>query len=268
MKRIIFSQLLLEQISNMKTDHEAINKLHEAKLYLHFYDDLLSEERTNKECQFIFEKCKLQKRDRVLDLACGHGRHSLRMSELGLEVTGVDMNAGFIKIAKELAVKRNLEIEFTLGDILELNYPSNFDAVILLYNSFGFFNKLDGEILINRISKSLKIGGRLLIDVKNKETLLNKTSSNSITEKGADLMIDRLSFDSQSGIVTNKRIYIKEEKRYDTPFSMQLYNYSELKEMLTKNNLKITNEYGSWEGDELNTNSRRLILILEKFKES
>jgi len=240
------------------------NLLHESKLYLHFYDDFLSEERTNNECQFIFEKCKLQKKDRILDLACGHGRHSLRMSELGVDVSGVDMNASFIKIAKESALKRNLEIEFILEDILKLNYLSNFDAAILLYNSFGFFNKSDSEVLINLISKSLKIGGRLLLDVKNKEVLLNKKSSNSITEKGADLMIDRLSFDSKSGIVTNKRIYIKDEKRYDTPFSMQLYNYSELKEMLTKNHLKITNEYGNWKGEKLNRDSNRIILVVEK----
>ena len=227
----------------MKTNLTAVSRLHEHKLYLHFYNDFLSEERTNKECQFIFEKCQLQKGNKLLDLACGHGRHSILLGELGIEVCGIDMNSKFIEMGKELADKKSVNIDFIEGDILKMDYTCEFDTILLLYNSFGFFNKEDGKLLTSSISKALKLGGRLFLDIKNKDNILNEINPSLITEKGEDLMIDRFSYNSNIGTITNKRIYIKDGKRYDTPFTMQLYNFTEIKEIMATSKLKIIKKF-------------------------
>jgi len=248
----------------MKTNPSAINKLHESKLYLHFYEDFLNQERTDRECQFIFEKCSLQKNKKLLDLACGHGRHSIGISELGLVVTGLDMNPDFIRMANETAAKKSLIIDFIEGDILKMENNAEFDTIILLYNSFGFFNRSDGKVVMNLISKALKPGGRLLLDVKNKENVPKEIESRQTTRKGNDSMIDRISYEPIEGIVTNNRIYIKDGKKYNTPFSMQLYSYNELNELGQQNNFRIVNSFGSWKGEAWRSDARRIILIFEK----
>jgi len=248
----------------MKTNNSAVNKLHSSSLYLYFYEDFLTQERTDRECQFIFDKCHLQKNDKLLDLACGHGRHSIGMSELGLSVSGIDMNTDFIRIAKETATKKNLTINIVEGDILEMEYTAEFDSIILLYNSFGFFNRTDGVALMKLISKALKVGGKFLLDVKNKENFTKEIESSHTTKKGNDAMIDRISYDPLEGIVINHRTYIKEGESYDTPFSMQLYSFKELKDLAHQNNLSIVKKFGSWMGEGWSRDARRIMLMLEK----
>lgn len=264
MKFSDYFKLLSIKFLEMKTNQDQVSKLHAHELYLHFYDDFLTADRTNLECDFTLEKCRLEKGDRLLDLACGHGRHAIRFSELGLDVCGVDMNSEFISIAKKLAKDKSLEIDFIENDILELNYANEFDAILLAYNSFGFFSKHDGELLISIMSKALKVGGRLFIDIKNKDNIQNEISPSLITEKGEDLMIDRFSYDAENGAITNKRIYIKDGKRYDTPFTMQLYDFLEMEEIMSSSNLKILDQFGDWNGGAPKADSRRIVLVLEK----
>ena len=248
----------------MKTNQAAVSKLHDHELYLYFYDDFLTEERTDQECAFIIKNCELKIGDKLLDLACGHGRHAIRFSEMELDVTGVDMNGPFINIAKEKAKEKSLSINFLEKDILNLNYSNEFDAAVLAYNSFGFFSKKDGEALATMMSKALKPGGKLFLDVKNKENIPNEIHPSMITEKGEDLMIDRFSYESEKGLITNQRIYIKDGKRYDTPFTMQLYSFLELKKIMQNHNLEIVKQFGTWTGGNFHSEARRIILVLEK----
>ncbi len=79
-------------------------------------------------------------------------------------------------------------------------------------------------------------------------------------------MIDRLSYDPITGTSTNKRIYIKDGKRYDTPFSMTLYNYQDVLQMTAKLPLEMVQTYGSRDGSQLDGSSRRMIFVLRKKK--
>ena len=79
-------------------------------------------------------------------------------------------------------------------------------------------------------------------------------------------MIDRLSFNPKYGTTTNNRIYIKDGKRYDTPFTMYSYNYTDLKYFIERASLKIQKVLGGWKDEEFDSDSRRIILILEKIK--
>ncbi len=72
----------------MKTNVNEINELHRSELYLYFYEDFIQEERTERECNFITDKCGLTAGDKILDLACGHGRHSIS-TQHGLKISEV-----------------------------------------------------------------------------------------------------------------------------------------------------------------------------------
>ncbi len=247
----------------MKTNISEINDLHHIDLYLHFYNDLLDDVRTSMECEFILKECGLKPKSKILDLACGHGRHSIYFANQEHRVSGVDLNAGFIEFAKQQAADQNIAIDFKIGNMLNIEYQNEFDCILLLYNSFGFLDKQDGIALIQKIKSALKSNGKIFLDIKNRDSILKELTSCQVTEKGKDLMIDRLSFNPLNGTTTNNRIYIKDGKRYDTPFSMQLYNYSEFEALLTANGLRINKLYGNWNGSEFNMDSKRIIAIIE-----
>ena len=70
--------------------------------------------------------------------------------------------------------------------------------------------------------------------------------SYNVTEKNGNLMIDRVTFDSITGRLYNKRIIIRDGKRKDVPFSVRLYNYHEITGLLQKAGLCMEHIYGDW----------------------
>ncbi|PHN01731.1 class I SAM-dependent methyltransferase [Flavilitoribacter nigricans] len=248
----------------MSTPQKAINDLHRSDLYLHFYGDSLTEERTAAECEYITHHCRMAPSSHILDLACGHGRHANWLARHGHRVSGVDMNSQFIAIAREEARTAGLDIEYIEGDILNIGFEAIFDTVLLLFNTFGFFDKTDGRELFRRIGKALKPGGRAFIDTRNRDQVLNHLVPCEVTEKGTDLMIDRISFDPVAGTTTNRRIYLKDGVRYDAPFTMYSYHYGDLAGMVEGSGMQIETVLGGWKQEDFDTRSRRIILILRK----
>jgi len=94
---------------------------------------------------------------RVLDLACGQGRHGLAAAALGAEVVGVDRDAAKLATARERAAAANLTVDWREAD-LEGPWPEfgSFDAVLV-------FNYLD-RASMPRILGLVAPGGRLIME--------------------------------------------------------------------------------------------------------
>jgi len=122
----------------MSTNQSDIKNVHNSDLYLYFYEDSLSEERTVKECDFIEQECGIGSSQSILDLACGHGRHSIELAARNHTVCGIDINTAFINIAQKDAAQKNLQVEFIEGDILQSIEKEAFDTILLCFNTLGF----------------------------------------------------------------------------------------------------------------------------------
>ena len=106
----------------------------------------------------------LTKDDKILDLACGRGRHSRRLNELGFNVTGVDLSTASIAYAKQFESDK---LHFDVHDMC-LPYPKKFDAVFNLFTSFGYFEEeIDNLRTIKAIKEELKPNGFAVIDFLN-----------------------------------------------------------------------------------------------------
>ena len=172
----------------MSTKIEELEELFRSELYLYFHEDFLSEERTKRECEFIEQICETKNGEKILDLACGHGRHANYLSR-HYEVVGIDINRKFIELARESASNQGLKVEYLQQDILEIDYSEEFDVILLLFNTFGFFDKEDNKRLIKGIYKSLKAGGRVIIDTKNRDHVVKELKPCSLLEKNEDVRI-------------------------------------------------------------------------------
>jgi D-alanine-D-alanine ligase len=105
---------------------------------------------TRKEVQCFSEILHLSPDVKILDLCCGHGRHSLELARRGFKyVEGLDRSHYLIQKAKAQAKKEGLSIRFREGDARRLHYlPDTFDAVMLLGNSFGYFETVQDDLRV------------------------------------------------------------------------------------------------------------------------
>jgi SAM-dependent methyltransferase len=114
----------------------------------------------------IVEVLELHPGDRVLDLACGSGDHARRLARRGLDVLGVDIAPSLIAHCRDRARKAHIDTaHFEVGDMRELAYEAEFDAVLLLSGSFGFFDDAANRDVLQRVARALRPQGRVLIDV-------------------------------------------------------------------------------------------------------
>ncbi|MCL0079103.1 class I SAM-dependent methyltransferase [Dehalococcoidia bacterium] len=232
--------------------------------YLYFYADILTEERTKKEIEFLVKELELDKPMKILDLPCGYGRHANRLAELGHSVTGVDITSGFLEIANREAKKKGLSVHYIQKDMREISFLNEFDRVLLLSGSFGYFDDEDNFKVLKNVSSALKQGGLFCFDTFNRDAFLKIFLPYVVVEKGNDLMIDRHTFDSATGRVYNRRIVIRNGKRKDKPFSVRLYNPTEIRDLLSRAGLSINKIHEDWGAEPFSSNSRRMIITAKK----
>lgn len=102
---------------------------------------------------------------RLLDLACGTGRHAVLLARRGAFVVGVDKTEAYLKEARANA--RGLSnCLFARGDMRRLPFKGEFDAAINLWTSFGYFAKPSDDLeALKGVARALKPGGLFLIDL-------------------------------------------------------------------------------------------------------
>lgn len=101
----------------------------------------------------------------LLDLGCGPGLYSLALAKKGWNVTGIDLSQNSVDYAKEQAKKAGVEITYQIQNYLEIDFESQFDIVILIYCDYGVLSPEERKILIDKIYRALKPGGKIILDV-------------------------------------------------------------------------------------------------------
>ena len=122
-------------------------------------------EDTNRQVDFIIKTLHLNGSERILDLACGYGRHALRFAEKGYSVTGIDLTEDYILDARINAEKRNLKnISFIHTDIRSIDFPGEYDVVLNLADgAVGYLETEEENLKIfDVISKALKPAANIL----------------------------------------------------------------------------------------------------------
>ena len=131
--------------------------------------DMAWTDRTESEVDRVMKMLRPQGDERVLDLACGAGRHSLELRRRGFEVVGGDISPELLEIARRDAAEQGLEVEFAEADLRELSFEAEFDIVLSLNDgAIGYF-ETEAENLrsFDVISRALKPGGRHLAQLPN-----------------------------------------------------------------------------------------------------
>ncbi len=128
----------------------------------------------------ILSKVNIPPGSKILDMACGAGRHSILFAQHGFKVTAVDLSEKLIKVAKKTAAEVNLNIDFIESDLRHFAISEKFDLVVNLFTSFGYFEKDNENFkIIKTAFDHLKENGFFIIDFFNQgyveKNLINKS---------------------------------------------------------------------------------------------
>jgi SAM-dependent methyltransferase len=231
--------------------------------YLFVYEDELTPERSQAEVDRLVSLLRLTEPVKILDLACGFGRHANRLVQLGHAVVGVDIMPAFLDNARREADELQAHVDYRQGDMRLLILPAEFDYVLLLFTSFGYFSDHENLRVLENAAHALLPGGRLVLDLPQRDTMVQGLPAESIIEKPGGLVINRLSFDPLSGCMLNRRILLRDGLRKDLPFSIRLYNPAEICSLLTQVGLEPEQIYGDGDAP-LDSRSRRMLVIARK----
>jgi SAM-dependent methyltransferase len=166
---------------------------------------------TKREVDFIEESLELDDSDRVLDLACGFGRHSIEMTKRGHEVAGFDLSMPLLQKALNEAQKQSLSIKFIHGDMRELTFEGIFSACFLWQTSFGYFDDQTNFRVLRGIHRALKPGGRVLIDVLNRDHIVTEMPHRLWWEGVECVFLEEVELDHRSSVLHTKRSFIYED---------------------------------------------------------
>ncbi len=213
--------------------------------YLKKHKDYFSKKQLKKDVDFIIDAIRLNKKDKILDLACGHGRHTIELAKRNFNIDGLDFSGYLLKVAKENARLENLQINFYKQDIHNINIKDEYDKIFLFFSEFGLF---DAKKVLKNVSKKLKTNGLFLLDCDNVFRLIQYL----IKHPKAPYQFDFINME------------LKEKQKKGK--GVRYYIVSELKKLFDDHKLKVISIYGNYEKQKIDINSRRIILIGKKQK--
>ena len=236
-------------------------------LRLSLGDPRLGFKKTQQENTFIKKVLSLTTKSKILDLGCGHGRHSLNLAK-NYNVTGLDFDPKSLTMLKHACKKNKVNIRIIQGDMRKIPYIHEFDAVIMMFSTFGYFID-DNENLevLKSINRSIKKNGKLLFDIKNKKLIQKNSLVNTWSKQNENYILYDLDFEEKKDLVHMNLTVINEKKHTidKTGFILKIYEIPTIKEMLHKSGFHVIKLFGDYNGTPFNQKkSNRAIILAEK----
>ncbi|MFC1725755.1 methyltransferase domain-containing protein [candidate division KSB1 bacterium] len=241
-------------------------------LYLKTDGDVVDDQKiTKKEVDLFSKILNVSEEDRILDLCCGQGRHSLELARRGFKyMEGLDRSHYLIQRAKGTAKKEYLDVKFREGDARKLPFQTDsFDAVMILGNSFGYFETVSDDFRVLReVFRVLKPWGKLLIDVADGEFLKDNFQPRSWEWIDKENFVCRersLSHDKQRIISREVINNVKKGVIADQFYAERLYTQEGISTLLNDAGFTETNFHGQISPDsernqDLGMMAQRLII--------
>jgi len=157
----------------------------------------------------------------VLDLCCGLGRHAIPLAERGYQVTGLDRSADALAEARRRGGAGVAWVEGDMRDLAAL--PGRFDAVVNLWQSFGYFDAATNTAVLRQIRGTLRPGGRFILDIYHRAFFAAHQGDRAREDQGRTLV--------ERKTLAGDRLTVRLDYGPDVPpdvFEWQLYTPDEI----------------------------------------
>ncbi len=235
--------------------------------FLHLWPSSSTPDREPPEVEGLVSFLALPPEGRILDLACGYGRIAVPLARRGFQVTGLDLSEPLLAVARERAVQAGATVEWRRADMRDIpsEWSGQFDAVISVWNSFGYFaDDHENQRVLASAAQALKPGGRLLIDVSNRDRVVSAYRARDWDERDGLVMLQERAFDPVRGLNRTGLTWHEDGQRRQVHLAVRLYTPTELTRLVAAAGLRPVAYCGDWTGTELTREGWHIILIAEK----
>lgn len=220
--------------------------------YSDYYDRIYHDKMYQEECNFlkhIFDTYGAGKIKTVLDVGCGTGSHALILSDMGYDITGIDLSEKMLQIAENKARGQEKRINFLQGDVRHLDLPQRFDAVVAMFNVLGYLTTdRDIENAFRSIHKHLKPEGLFVADAwfgpavlsekpEKREKLIEQHGGRIV--RYARPVLDPLKQTVEVNYTVSEVKNDKETARVEESHLVRFFFTQELQEFLERNGLEV-----------------------------
>ncbi|MBL4887088.1 MAG: class I SAM-dependent methyltransferase [Flavobacteriaceae bacterium] len=205
----------------------------------------------------LVQHLNIEKGKSILDLACGKGRHSIYLNELGYCVTGVDLSPASIAHADSF---KNKGLNFKVHD-MRVPFGQTFDAVFNLFTSFGYFDCDEDNLkTICAIKKNLKPGGLAVIDFMNSDLVIDNLVPNEVKKvDGITFHIHRY---VSEGYILKDIAFEAEDHSYKFTEKVRALTLSDFSDYFKKAGINLIDTFGDYDLNAFDKKtSSRLILV-------
>lgn len=224
---------------------------------------ILYKDRDYDEAQLFIENIthylNLPEEAKVLDLACGRGRHSIYLNKLGYNVIGADLSKNSIEYARK---SENETLHFEVKDMRE-PFDKKFDAIFNLFTSFGYFeNEADNLTTLKAIKESLNDYGFAVLDFMNVNKVINNLVESETKEvEGITFEIKRWVAD---GYIFKNIQFSHEGESYDFTEKVKALTLKDFEQMMEEAGIYLLETFGNYKLQKFYSNeSDRLIMIFK-----
>jgi SAM-dependent methyltransferase len=236
--------------------------------YLNVYNSVFTAERAEKEVAFVELALELKGGARILDLCCGQGRHSVLFAQHGFQVTGLDLNPVYLDLTRRSARAAKVSVETIEADMRQIPFQDHFDAIVNMYSSFGYLeSEADDLGVLESATKAIRPGGRLMLDMLNREWAITNYIQND-WHCGGDgtfyLEHRELDLASSHMHVTFTIIAPGGQRRNSVGHHIRLYTLTEISRLLGQVGLHMTGVFGGYDAEPYAIGTRRMIVLAQK----
>lgn len=233
--------------------------------YLRLYQ--FPPERTDPEVAFLVTELtkRIPPTGRVLDLACGQGRHAVPLAREGFQVVGLDYQASLLQVAAHAAAQAGVRVPFVRGDMRQLPFDEAFDAVVCLFSAFGYFSDTENAGVLTEVARALRPGGWFVLDVANRDALLCHVQPRNWKRlPDGSLVISEWTWDVATGRYTHWQLLIAGDRQRSYSHSVRVYACTELLALCAQAGLVVEALHGGFRGEALTLDAPRMVLIARK----
>ncbi|MDW8031088.1 MAG: class I SAM-dependent methyltransferase [Candidatus Bipolaricaulota bacterium] len=228
-----------------------------------FYEEAW--QRAEQSCDALVSLLGLQPGAKILDLACGPGRFAIPLARRSFRVVGLDICEIYLEQARAKAKEHGLQIEFVHGDMRAIPFESEFDAVINLFTSFGYFEREEDHLqVLKEVRKSLKPGGRFLLELQNRDWLIKNFRPRNWQEYPDFFVLEESKMNFARNRIESRWIVLKGAERKEYSLSLRVFTLAELLGLFAQAGLNVLGYYSNLRGEPWSLEAQRLALLAER----
>jgi SAM-dependent methyltransferase len=247
--------------------------------YLNEFSPLFTPASDRAQVARLLELLELPAGARLLDLACGQGRHAALLAVAGHQVAGVDLSRPLLRVARTSARAEGIPssqrrgasgpaLRYHHGDMRRLPtlWRGRFDAVVNLFTSFGFFDDPADDVRVSRgVARVLKRGGTFIWQGGSRDGIMARFVGTDSweTADGTAVRQDR-SFDSLTGFLTIQSTWTRRRKVERRSHRIRLYTADRLAQMMEEAGLTVTAAYDGFTDVPLHRRATEMLLVARK----